>query len=74
MLGVPVGEGCRREDAEVGVHAVMACAAELGAEDCVSSRLHGREVDVNRLTGNGILLEAHLGDSKAMDDVLRVEA
>jgi hypothetical protein len=34
----------------------------------------GGEVDVDGLAGDGVLLEAHLGDGEAVDDVLGVEA
>ena len=37
FCGEPCGEFVGREDAEVGVHAVVAEAADLGAEDGVGS-------------------------------------
>ena len=46
----------------------------MGAEDRVGAGSCGREVDVNGLAGDGVLLEAKLGDGEAVDDVLRVEA
>ena len=52
----------------------MAEAAELGAEDGVGAGGGGGEVDVDGLAGDGVLLEAHLGDGEAVDDVLGVEA
>ena len=69
--GGVVGEG---QDAEVGLHPVMAGAAELGAEDGVSSGRGGGEVKMDGLAWDGVLLEAHLGYSEAVDDVLRAEA
>lgn len=60
--------------AEGGVHAVVAGAAELGAEDGVGSGGGGGEVEMNGLAGDGVLLETHLGDGEAVDDVLSVEA
>ena len=68
--GVEVGGW---EDAEGGVHAVVAEAAELGAEDGVVAGGGGGEVDVDGLAGDGVLLEAHLGDGEAVDDVLGAE-
>ncbi len=62
------------EDAEGGVHAVVAEAAELGAEDRVGSGGGGGEVDVDGLAGDGVLFEAELGDGETVDDVLGVEA
>ncbi len=64
----------RGEDAEVGLHAVVAHAADLRAEDGVGAGGGGGEVDVDGLAGDGVLLEAELGDEEAVDDVLRVEA
>ena len=52
----------------------MTETAELGAEDGVGSGSSGSEVDVDRLTGYGVLFEAHLGDGEAMDNVLCVKA
>ena len=52
----------------------MAEAADLGAEDGVGAGRGGGEVDVDGLAGDGVLLEAHLGDGEAVDDVLRAEA
>ena len=52
----------------------MAGAAELGAEDGVGAGGGRGEVEVDGLTGEGVLLEAHLGDGEAVDDVLGVEA
>ena len=69
-----MGELLWWKDAEVGVHAVVSEAAELGAEDGVSAGSDGDEVDVDGLSGNGVLLEAHLGDGEAVDDVLGAEA
>ena len=59
---------------EIGLHPVVAGAAELSAEDSVRSRLHWCEVDVQGLAGKGILLEAHLGYGETVDDILSVEA
>ncbi len=76
-LGVgcePGGEVLGGQDAQVGLHAVVAEAAELGAEDGVGSGDGGGEVDVNRLAGDGVLFEPHLGDREAVDDVLGLEA
>jgi hypothetical protein len=70
----PGSEIRRSDDAEGGVHAVVAEAAELGAEDRVGSGSGGGEVDVNDLAGNSVLFEAQLGDGEAVDDVLSVEA
>ncbi len=64
----------RGDDAEGGVHAVVAEAAELGAEDGVGAGGGGGEVDVDGLAGDGVLLEAEFGDGEAVDDVLGVEA
>ena len=51
------------EDAEVGGHAEVAEAAELGAEDGVGAGLGDRgEVEVDGLAGDGVLFEAHGGD------------
>ena len=62
------------ENAKGGVHAVVAEAAELRAEDCVGAGSGGGEVDVDGLAGDGVLFEAELGDGEAVDDVLGVEA
>ncbi len=62
------------EDAEGCVHAVVAEAAELGAEDGVGAGGGWGEVDVDGLAGDCVLLEAELGDGEAVDDVLRAEA
>jgi hypothetical protein len=62
------------ENAEGGVHAVVAEAAELGAENRIGAGGGGCEVDVDGLAGDGVLLEAKFGDGEAVDDVLRVEA
>jgi len=74
FCGEPCGEFVRRDDAEVGVHAVVAEAADLGAEDGVGPGEARGEVDVDGMAGNGVLLEAHFGDGEAVDDVERVEA
>ena len=74
MCGLPCGEFVAGEDAEGGVHAVVAEAAELGAEDGVGAGGGGGEVDVDDLAGDGVLFEAQLGDGEAVDDVLGVEA
>ena len=63
-----------REDAEGGQHAVVAEAADLGAEDGVVAGDFGGEVDVGGLAGDGVLLDAHLGDGEAVDDVLGSES
>jgi hypothetical protein len=68
--GVEVGGW---EDAQGGEHAVVAEAADLGAEDGVVAGGFGGEVDVGGLAGDGVLLEAHLGDGEAVDDVLGAE-
>ena len=73
FCGEPCGELIGWEDAEGCVHAVVAEAAELGAEDRVGAGGGGGEVEVDGLAGNGVLLEAHLGDGEAVDDVLGVE-
>jgi hypothetical protein len=52
----------------------VAEAAELGAEDRIGAGGGGGEVEMDGLAGDGVLLEAHLGDGEAMDDVLSVEA
>ncbi len=68
--GEPGLEGGFREDAEDGVHAVMAEAADLGAEDGVGAGDLRGEVDVVVEAGDGVLLYPHLRDGEAMDDVL----
>src|SRR5580698_8711174 len=73
FLGEPCGELGWRDDAESGVHAVVACAAELGAEDRVGSGDGRGEVEMDGLAGEGVLLEAHLGDGEAVNDVLGIE-
>ena len=62
-------ELCGGKDAQHGLHAVVAEAADLRAEDGVVARALGREVDVLRLAGDGVLLQAHLGDGEAVDDI-----
>jgi len=52
----------------------VAKTAELGAEDGVGAGGGGGEVEVDGLAGDGVLLEAHLGDGEAVDNVLGVEA
>ena len=47
----------------------MAETADLRAEDGVVAGALGREVDVLCLAGDGVLLQAHLGDGEAVDDV-----
>ena len=74
VFGEPGGEGRLGQDAQGGVHAVVAEAAELGAEDGVGTGVGRGEVDVLRRAGKGVLLEAHLGDGEAVDDVLGAEA
>jgi hypothetical protein len=74
VRGLPCGELFGSNDAEGGVHAVVAEAAELRAEDGVGSGGGWCEVDVNGLAGDGVLFEAQLGDGEAVDDVLGVEA
>ena len=74
VCGEPCCELVGWEDAEGGVHAVVAEAAELGAEDGVGAGGGGGEVDVDGLAGDGVLFEAHLGDGEAVDDVLGAEA
>jgi hypothetical protein len=69
----PCGEFGGGKDPESSVHAVVAEAAELGAENGVGAGGGGGEVDVEALTRNGVLLEAELGDGEAVDDVLSVE-
>jgi hypothetical protein len=73
MCGEPGCELVGWEDEEGGVHAVVAETAELSAEDGVGSGGGRGEVEVDGLTGDGVLLEAHLGDGEAVDDVLGVE-
>lgn len=51
----------------------MSEAAQLRAEDGVAAGLRRREVDVGRLAGHGVLLQAHLGYGEAVDDVLRMQ-
>ena len=70
----PLDEVIGRDDAEGGVHAEVAEAAELGAEDGVGSGCGWREVDMDGLAGDGVLLQAHLGDGEAVDDVLCLKA
>ncbi len=72
--GEPCGVVRRREDFEVSGHAVVSESAELGAEDRVGPRSGRREVDVDVLARDCILLNAEGGDGEAVDDVLRVEA
>ena len=60
--GVEVGG---RQDAQGGEHAVVAEAADLGAEDGVVAGSLGGEVDVGGLAGDGVLLDAHLGDRRS---------
>jgi len=48
----------------------VAQAADLGAEDGVGAGGGWGEVDVEGLTGDGVLFEAQLGDRETMDDVL----
>lgn len=74
FCGEPCGELAGREDAERGVHAIVAEAADLSTEDGVGARCGGGEVDVDGLTGNGVLFEAQLRDGEAVDDVLGVQA
>ena len=78
MVGEPGGEGVRGKDAEVGGHAEVAEAAELGAEDGVGAGSGGGEVNVDVLTvagvGHGVLFEAEGGDGEAVNDILGVEA
>src|ERR1700677_1640718 len=62
------------DDAQGCVHAVVAEAAELRAEDRISARDGRGEVKMDGLAGNGVLLEAHLGNGEAVDDVLCFEA
>jgi hypothetical protein len=69
----PNGELIGGEDAEDGLHAVVAEAADLVAEDGVVAGDGGGEVDVGDLAGEGVLFEAHLGDGEAVDDVLGAE-
>ncbi len=73
VLGEERGEVGGGDDFEVGGHAVVAGAAELGAEDGVGAGDGGGEVDVDVLTGDGVLLDAQGGDGEAVDDVLGVE-
>ncbi len=65
----PVVEVCGGQHAQDGLHAVVAEAADLGAEDGVVAGKFRREVDVLRLAGDGVLLEAELGDGEAVDDI-----
>lgn len=74
FVGLEPGvEGWLGEDAEGCHHAVVAEAADLGAENgVVAGGLRG-EVDVGGLAGDGVLFETHLGDGEAVDDVLSAE-
>ena len=74
MSSKPFDELFWSNDAEGGIHAVVAEATELGAEDCVGARGGGSEVDVDDLAGDSVLLKAEFGDGEAVDDILSVEA
>jgi len=52
----------------------MAQAADLRAEDCVGSFACGREVGVKGLSRDSVLLETHLRNEEAVDDILRDDA
>src|ERR1700761_3426787 len=69
----PLIELLGRKDAQHRLHAVVAKAAYLRAQDGVIAGPGWREVDVLSLAGNGVLLKSHLGDSEAVNDVNGVE-
>ncbi len=71
--GAPGFEVGLRFDAQVGGHAEVTEAADLGAEDGVSSGCGGSEVDVDGLSGDCVLLEAEGGDGEAVHDILGAE-
>jgi len=62
-----------RYDTKAGLHAGMAKAAYLGAEDGVNAGCDRGEMDMENLAGNGILFEAHRWNEEAMNDILRAE-
>ena len=55
------------------MHTVVAETADLGAEDGVGAGDFGGEVDVIVLAGDCVLLDAHLRDGKAVNNVLGTE-
>src|SRR3984885_16044463 len=61
---------CRlRDDAYVRLHACMAGAADLRAEDRVKAFANRREVDVQGRAGHCVLLQPHFGYEEAVDDI-----
>src|SRR5689334_15724146 len=64
--GVVLGLG---DDPHTRLHAGVAGAAELRAEDGINAFADGSEVDVEGGPGNGVLFEAHVGDKEAVNDV-----
>ena len=74
VLGLPGFEGGGGKNPEGCGHAVVAGAADLGAEDGIVARSGRGEMDVDRLAWNCVLLETHFGDAEAVDDVLRSKA
>lgn len=56
------------------LHARVAEAADLGAEDGVIAGGGGGEVDVHLHAGDGVLLDPHAGDKEAVDDVNAADA
>ena len=60
-----------RDDAHARLHARVARSADLRAEDGIDAFANGREVDVQRGAGHGVLLQPHFGYEEAVDDIER---
>ena len=55
------------------VHLVVTQAAQFGAGDFVISRFSRGEMHVDGKTGHRVLLEAHVGNKKTVDHILRLQ-